>query len=509
VSPGKIKELAEEITALVNKQLETNQPENQSKRAITLSQADIQTLYLKLTRHYEDNGESAHIDIPTMVDALVESPRFLESDRGNIDKLFELHEMKTLQRVAELRRKRAEMTGTESLNPYENLFETHDGKYYLARLLNMPHLETESEYLNHCVGTSDSYINKMKRGDVEIFSFRYTQTHEPLITIEYDTKSHRLLQVKGTDDYVPNLSDLYAGDLLEAIERIPETVNDLGEARLVLSAEARDMKQLLSIQDKMIMETPFDRDELLFLYEVDAPIQCFDAAKKDPLVRTLRDARDTNADLPILFDCAPKDIAHTVSEITEDTKAYVGELEPGIFDVLPRTLEYMYTKFPEERVERVKTRKVELGTGIKDGTTFEKEIVTQRMKASNYAKQLLESPNFKVIGEHADVDLVEVSVASLGFTRNTRYDAICTRAKELGLELCPAEVGPQLRLQYTDQPMGESIIIAMNAISDRDGDPNVFDVDRVVGDLWLRTHVCAPDSGWSLRSRFVFLRPRT
>ena len=136
-----------------------NQQRDRDHLGGVLTTKEVQTLQLKLARHFEDNGESAKIDVPTCVDALVESPRFLNSDKGSIEKLFELHEMKTLQKIAELRKKRAEMNGGEMYNPYENLFETSNGKYYMARLLNMPHLEDESVYMDHCVGTSTSYVN--------------------------------------------------------------------------------------------------------------------------------------------------------------------------------------------------------------------------------------------------------------------------------------------------------------------------------------------------------------
>ena len=49
--------------------------------------------------------------------------------------------------------------------------------------------------------------------------------------------------------------------------------------------------------------------------------------------------------------------------------------------------------------------------------------------------------------EEIDLDLVVLSVADLGFKDGARYADICAKAVELGLELCPAEVGPALRLQ--------------------------------------------------------------
>jgi hypothetical protein len=107
-----------------------------------------------------------------------------------------------------------------------------------------------------------------------------------------------------------------------------------------------------------------------------------------------------------------------------------------------------------------------------------------------------------------DLDLVAVSVGDLGFKGSARYADICTRAIELGLGLCPAEVGPALRLQYGDQPSGEWLRVAMEAITDRIGDRDIFRVERGSGDLWLDADRGNPDCVWGAEYRFVFVRPR-
>ena len=83
-------------------------------------------LKLKLARHFQKAEEGATVDINTFYDAIIESPKFINTDKGSLDHLLEVHQVKTLQKIAEARRRRAEI-GDKTGNPYENLFATNSG----------------------------------------------------------------------------------------------------------------------------------------------------------------------------------------------------------------------------------------------------------------------------------------------------------------------------------------------------------------------------------------------
>jgi hypothetical protein len=75
--------------------------------------------------------------------------------------------------------------------------------------------------------------------------------------------------------------------------------------------------------------------------------------------------------------------------------------------------------------------------------------------------------------EEIELDLAKVSVRELGYSRGTYYGDICVGLPP-ALEVCPAEVGPALRLAYTDQPRNDGLRIAMEPIIDSDGDLGIF-----------------------------------
>jgi hypothetical protein len=113
------------------------------------------------------------------------------------------------------------------------------------------------------------------------------------------------------------------------------------------------------------------------------------------------------------------------------------------------------------------------------------------------------------VEEETEVDLVVCFVSELGFNKNGHLKDICAKGVEMGLELCPAEVGPALRLAYRDdQPYDEWLSIAMEAIAGSDGYHHIFAVNRDRNRLSLSTDGAHPESVHDVDSRFVFVKPR-
>ena len=115
---------------------------------------------------------------------------------------------------------------------------------------------------------------------------------------------------------------------------------------------------------------------------------------------------------------------------------------------------------------------------------------------------------------------VELTVANLGYPQGATLAEIYSRATQLGLELCPLELGPYLRLAYLDQPEGSfgapirqhkppigAVTIASRPLSEDASAPKGFYVRRIDGALWLRGYSAEMTSVWSAGDHFVFCQP--
>jgi hypothetical protein len=152
---------------------------------------------------------------------------------------------------------------------------------------------------------------------------------------------------------------------------------------------------------------------------------------------------------------------------------------------------------------------IKIGTGIKDGTSFCQKLEESDCQFGGFVRNLLGQKGFTVAAQEEEVDLVRCFVADFGFTESTCYDVICGRAIGMGLELCPEEVGPQLRLQYIDQPCGEGLLIAMIPIISSVPSVEVFVVQHQVGHgLWLSSDYGRSDYPRDPFEQVVFRLPR-
>ena len=131
-----------------------------------------------------------------------------------------------------------------------------------------------------------------------------------------------------------------------------------------------------------------------------------------------------------------------------------------------------------------------------------------RIRIGNSANEILGRPAFAYTKTKTDVDLAVLSAAELGVESDeSSLSDVYERARQVGLDLCPAEVGPQLRLDYHNQPLGEALDIAMEPVATYSGDPTILTLVNWGTGLVLIGRDGRSESKVNRISRFVFAVP--
>jgi hypothetical protein len=144
-----------------------------------------------------------------------------------------------------------------------------------------------------------------------------------------------------------------------------------------------------------------------------------------------------------------------------------------------------------------------------------KEFGAAHRKLGSDARSMMDHKLFTTLDAEEPITLSDLCPADLGFTEKPTTDELLdtTRLAEWSkanldgyvIELCPAEVGSHLAIQYKDQPKGEVLWIAMERIPDSDNRPSIFVVEcDGGGGLWLDSDWTSPGARWKLGSRIVF-----
>lgn len=354
-----------------------------------------------------------------------------------------------------------------------------------------------------CTAGESTARSQLQGGDFYVYYSLDEQNQPtiPRVAIRMDGDS--IGEVRGIADN-QNLDPYVGGIVQEKLAEFPD-----GKA---YEKKTSDMRWLTTIENRMNAGRNLTKDELIFLYEINGTIEGF-GYQRDPRIAELRARRDPIEDAPVVLDCDPGEIAWNRHEVSTHTKAYIGPLFPGIFEEFSG-LEHIYTSFPEGKITRD-----EVVIDTKDRKELLEAMKKQGINISSYAQEMIESPDFMPTqsglnsikrlfkGERSPitetVDIVRLKVRDFGFTNYPTTTELFAKAEEFGLELCPAEVGPQYRLQQTDQPMDNWFYIGMKPLV-ASGSPSVFRLELYSNGLWLDSHWATPDRNWNLDSEFVF-----
>ncbi|KYK47337.1 hypothetical protein A1D31_31720 [Bradyrhizobium liaoningense] len=153
-------------------------------------------------------------------------------------------------------------------------------------------------------------------------------------------------------------------------------------------------------------------------------------------------------------------------------------------------------------------RKTTVGT-FPDSVALRNALNARGCGVGELASEIMARPAFTLNTAKADLELVTVSAAELGFqTETVLLGQIYARAQQLGFGLAPAEIAPQLRLQYLDQPIGEFLTIGMNPIKTSKGAPVILNVANGGAGLILIGQDGRADAEIFVGSVFVFLRSK-
>jgi hypothetical protein len=151
---------------------------------------------------------------------------------------------------------------------------------------------------------------------------------------------------------------------------------------------------------------------------------------------------------------------------------------------------------------------LECGPATPTNSTNLARSATVPCKLGNSADEILGRPGFELSRTFEQVELVLVSGKDLGFRPDSEpsLTQIYERAESLGFSLCPPEVGPQLRLQYTNQKIGEFLPIAMRPIRDYAGELTGLSVGNGGAGLLLVGSSGNPDARIPATTYLVFMR---
>lgn len=132
---------------------------------------------------------------------------------------------------------------------------------------------------------------------------------------------------------------------------------------------------------------------------------------------------------------------------------------------------------------------------------------------SPQAKMLLGTASWKFPCERVSVQVLRLRLADIGIDDACNYHEIRAVANKIGLDACPVEAIPSLRLQYADQPAGETLYVSIpqsNLLEGGERLPVLTGVRMTLAGV-PRTHISTVDVShvlWPDDEMLFVLRPQ-
>ncbi len=336
--------------------------------------------------------------------------------------------------------------------------------------------------------TSEAQINS---GDFYVY-YTYNANNEPVqprIAIRMNGEN-QISEVRGIlqhQSLEPQMNEI-----------LEDKLSDFGPEADKYKKKSANMKQMTEIEKKTKSGVQLSKEELEFLYEMNGAIEGF-GYQKDPRVEEIRSQRNIKEDLSIIFGCEQNQIATNANEVNENTIRYIGEYNVEIYNKIKdfKNIAHLYESFPDKKIF---SYELKTDTSIQSPKQAKTKLESKGILVEYDTKNLLDNTEYSK--KQKQYKLIEFTVEQLGFPQGATIDQIYKKAQEFGLKLCPAEVGPQLRLSY---PGKDWKLIAMKQISGRGGGPRVFQLRS--DDSKLELYACPADPfyEWYSVHRFVFL----
>lgn len=215
-------------------------------------------------------------------------------------------------------------------------------------------------------------------------------------------------------------------------------------------------RKFVALKKKIENDESLDQDDLLYLYRLDNRASILDHKRE---LWDFRSKRNPEEDVLTVFNCSKDEVAHNTEEITENTKVYIGKLEPDIFQKLPESVKHIYTDFSHNVENRHKITREKIQVGQETINELLKKIEAAGFKITDDVMSNIKqvSSNFNNSPELSESTFVMVPAGAFGFGYNEfvkySFSDLYDKVIKSGLKVCSPEAGLTYILQK--KPEGE------------------------------------------------------